>query len=131
MIQHEPWTSTDLACVEQIQMQFASRAVIRLALALCYCAILAFPASLPLYLKAKSEEEVVKRAQKLGNYQLITSRRVLLVFVSVWEPSVMLLSGGFEISFMGVECRFAVVTQTRLFIRFAALHVNQALWIKS
>lgn len=42
----------------------------------------------------------------------------------------MLLSGGLEINFIGVECRFAAVTQKILFIRFGALNVNQALQIK-
>lgn len=44
MIQYEPWSSTDLACVKQIQMQFTSQAAIRLALAL-YFTILALPDS--------------------------------------------------------------------------------------
>lgn len=71
--------------------------------------------------EAKSEEEVVKRALKPGNYQLITNRRVLLVFVSMWELPVMLLSGGFEISFIGVKCLFALVTQARLlFVCYAS-----------
>jgi len=86
--------------------------VIRLTLTLLLC-YLDSP-FLTSYPEAKSKDEVGKRALKPGNYQLITNRRVVLVFVSLWEPPVMLLSGGFEISFIEVKCCFALVTHARL-----------------